>query len=90
MGEHPAAPPGYTRQDFLLDEARTPFRNMADCSTDELRQAPEHLTPHLLLLRRTGYGTLHAENLLRLISDWASVVGVMEGMTDELLAVQII
>ena len=63
---------------------------MSDWSTDELRRLPEHLTPYLSLLRRTDYGTLQAENLLWLISYWASVVKVMEGMTDKLLAVHMI
>lgn len=93
-GECPVAQitarPGYTRQDFLLDRARTLFLNMSDWSTDELRRVPEHLTSYLGLLRRTGYGTLHAENLLWLISYWACMVKVMEGMTNELLAVHII
>ncbi|KAJ8635987.1 hypothetical protein MRB53_010254 [Persea americana] len=80
----------YARQDFLLDHAQTLFRNMSDWSTDELRRSPEHLTPYLGLLRRTGYGTLHVENLLRLISYWASVVGVMEGMMDELVVVHVV
>ncbi|KAJ8636115.1 hypothetical protein MRB53_010382 [Persea americana] len=84
------APPRYTRQDFLLDHARMLFCNMFDWSTDELRCLHKHLTPCLGLLKRTGHGTLHAENLLRLIGYWASVVGVMEEMTDALLAVHII
>ncbi|KAJ8630562.1 hypothetical protein MRB53_023885 [Persea americana] len=75
-------PHGYTHQDFLLDHSRSLFRNMSDWSTDELRWAPEYLTPYLDSLRRTGYGTLQVENLLRVISYWVSVVGVMEGLTD--------
>lgn len=63
---------------------------MSNWSTDELRRSPEHLTPYLGLLRRNGYGTLHVENLLRLISYWASVVGVMEGMMDELVVVHVV
>lgn len=58
---------------------------MVDWSTDELRWAPEYLVPYLGLLRRTGYSTLHAENLLWLLIYGADVVRVMEGMTDELL-----
>ncbi|KAJ8622345.1 hypothetical protein MRB53_030874 [Persea americana] len=94
MGEQPVArlttPPGYTSRNFLFDHMRTLFHNMSDWSTDELRRSPEHLNLYLGLLRRTGYGTLNAVNLLRLISYWASVVGVMEGMTNKLLAVHVI
>ena len=62
------APPGYTRQEFLLEHERTLFHNMPDWSTNELRQAPEQLTPYLNLLRRTKYLILHAKNLLQLIN----------------------
>lgn len=66
------------------------FRNMIDWSTDELRWVPEYLVPYLGLLRRIGYPTLHAENLLWLLSYWASMVEMMEGVLDELLVVNLI
>lgn len=51
MVEHPlarkTAPSGYTRQDFLLDHARTLFPNMSHWSTDELHWAPEQVRPPL-------------------------------------------
>lgn len=84
------SPPGYTRQDFLLDHTWVLFRNMIDWSTDELHWAPEYLVPYLGRLRRTGYPTLHTENLLWPFSYWASVFGMMERVSDELLAVNLI
>lgn len=75
--------PRYPRQEFLLEHVQTLFCNLPDWSTDELRWAPKHLTPYLGLLRRTGYPTLHAENLLRLSGYWAAVVG-------EFLAIHVI
>lgn len=39
------APPGYTRQDFLLDHTWVLFHNMVDWWTDELCQAPEFPVP---------------------------------------------
>ncbi|KAJ8624518.1 hypothetical protein MRB53_033048 [Persea americana] len=63
---------------------------MSDWCIDDLCRSHEHLTPYLGLLRRTRYDTLQLENLLRLNGYWVRVVGVMEGMTDELLAIHMI
>lgn len=50
---------------------------------------PEQATPYLNMLGRTGYPTLHVENLLMLIGYWASVVGFIEGLSEECLAINV-
>lgn len=84
------APPWYTRRDLLLYHTRVLLRDMADWSTNELSLAPEYIVPYIGRLRSTGYPTLHAKNLLRLVSYWDDTIGMMEGMSDELLAIHII
>lgn len=48
------------------------------------------MTPYLDMLGRIGYPTLHRENLLRLIGYWASVVGFIEGLSEECLAINVV